>query len=314
MNGLLSYFNKNPILVNEFRLRMRGKRAFLVLAGHLILLSSIVLLIYFAVYEDTQSYSSYYAGSFQRALEASSNAGKAIFYSTSMILLMFVSIVAPAFTAGALVGEKERQTYDLLSITTLSARAIVLGKLNAILTFVLLLILATLPFLTMAYFFGGVAIGEVLVAVLVLFITALLFSTVGIFVSSFARSTTTANLTTYAIVVPILFGIPFFAFIFGILSSGIFLDSFLSDNPPVVLAALITYVIAFFLSINPISMAITSEIFLTETGKYFFTVERFFDYDFPIIAPWIIYVIFGLAVSMVLILITIRRVGRVSQT
>ncbi|MEM7031054.1 MAG: ABC transporter permease subunit, partial [Chloroflexota bacterium] len=250
---------ENPILINELRLRMRGKRAFLVLAAHLILLSAIVFLVYLAVYEDTQSYGRYsYAGNFQRALEASSNAGQAIFYGTSMLLLLFVSIIAPAFTAGALVGEKERQTYDLLTITTLSARAIVAGKLYAIMTFLTLLIMATLPILTMAYFFGGVTIGEVLISILVLIITALVFSSIGLFVSSFARSTTAANLTTYAIVIPLLLGVPFFVFVFGILSSGIFLDGFLTDDPPLLMAAVITYVAFFFLSINPLSMAVTS--------------------------------------------------------
>jgi len=314
MNRLLVSFRDNPVLVNELRIRMRGKRAFLILAGHLILLSAIVFFIYFAVHEDAQSYGRYsYGGNFQRVLEASSNAGKAIFYGTALLLLIFVSIIAPAFTAGALVGEKERQTYDLLTITTLPSRAIIWGKLNAILTFIILLIMATLPILTMAYFFGGVAIGEVLIAVLVLLVTAFIFSALGLFVSSFARSTTTANLTTYAIVLPLLLGVPFLVFVIGILSSGIFLDNLISDDPPLLVAAFLTYLISFLLSINPLSMAVTSEVFLSETGSYFFSVEQFFDYDFPIIAPWIIYVIFGLTLSFIFVQAAIYRVGRVSQ-
>jgi hypothetical protein len=40
----------------------------LILAGHLLLLSALVVLIYIAIYEDTQNYSSYaYGGGFQRA-------------------------------------------------------------------------------------------------------------------------------------------------------------------------------------------------------------------------------------------------------
>ena len=313
MNALMTYLSKNPVLTNELRIRMRGKRAYLVLAGHLLLLSALVVLIYIAVYEDTQNYSRYaYGGGFQRALEASATAGRAIFYGTSLLLLIFVSIIAPAFTAGALVGEKERQTYDLLTITTLSARSIVVGKLNAIMTFIILLIMATLPILSMAYFFGGVAIGEVLISVLVLLVTAAVFSALGLFVSSFARTTTTANLITYAIVLPLLLGVPFLFFVIGILSSGVFFDTLITDDPPLVLALILTYALGFLLSINPLSMAVTSQLFLTETGNYFFAIERFFNYDLPIVSPWIVYTVVGLLAALFLFYATVRRVNRVS--
>lgn len=315
MNKLTTFFRSNPVLINELRIRMRGKRAFLILAGHLILISTVVFLIYFAIYEDAQSYSRFsYNSNFQRSLEASATAGKSIFYGTVLMLLIFVSIMAPAFTAGALVGEKERQTYDLLTITTLSPWSIVMGKLNAIMTFIILLIMATLPILTMAYFFGGVAIGQVLIAVLILLLTALVFSALGLFVSSFARSTTTANLITYATVIPMLIGVPFIVFLITILSSGIFFDNLLSDNPPLILAAILTYLMAFLLSINPLSMAIASEIFIGQTGNYFFSVERFFDVDLPIIAPWIVYVVFSLVTSFILIQAAVRRVSQTSPT
>ena len=316
MNALLTYLRKNPILTNELRVRMRGKRAYLVLAGHLLLLGAVVFLIYLAVYEEAQSFSRYgYGGSFQRSLQAATTAGKAIFYGTIILLLIFISVIAPAFTAGSLVGEKERQTYELLTITTLPARSIVLGKLNAIMTFLVLLILATLPILSMAYFFGGVAIGEVLIAVLVLIITALVFSTMGLYISSFARSTTTANLITYAVVIPLLLGVPFLVFLVGVLSSGIFFDELLNGGePPILMAAIITYILAFLLSINPLSMAVTSQLFIEGTGHYFFSVETFFDFDFFIIAPWIVYVVFGLLTSLVLVKLAVRRVDRVSLT
>ncbi|MFQ5577372.1 MAG: hypothetical protein ACE5G8_10345, partial [Anaerolineae bacterium] len=67
-------------------------------------------------------------------------------------------------------------------------------------------------------------------------------------------------------------------------------------------------------SINPLSMAVTSEIFIQETGNYFFSVERFFDHRFPIIAPWIIYVVFCLVLSLIFVRAAIYRVGRVSKT
>ncbi|OQY29638.1 MAG: hypothetical protein B6243_11050, partial [Anaerolineaceae bacterium 4572_5.2] len=181
-------------------------------------------IIYLTIYEQTQTYNLYYGGyggGFQQKLEASSTLGKSIFYGVVFLLLFIVSLVGPAFSSGAIVSEKDRQTYDLLVITALSAKEIVTGKLNAILIFMGLLILATLPFQGMAYFFGGVAFGEVIISTLVLLLTALLFCSLGLFVSSFARSTTIANMINYAAVIPLLLGVPFFTFLIGVLSSGV---------------------------------------------------------------------------------------------
>jgi len=313
MNNLFTTWRNNPVIVNELRSRMRGRRAFLILAAHLFLLSGLTFIIYISIYEQSQMYSGYYyGGGFQRMLEASSNLGKGIFYSTTFLLLFIVSLVGPAFTAGAIVSEKDRQTYDLLVITALSPKDIVMGKLNAILIFMGLLILATLPFQSMAYFFGGVAFSEILISTLVLLLTTLLFCSLGLFVSSFARSTTIANMINYAAVVPLLLGVPFFAFLTAILSGGYIFERLFGD-PPFIVAALLTYGILFFLSINPLSMAFTSEIFVQETGSYFFSVENFFDFNLPIIAPWVIYVVFSLVVSFILIRAAIYRVGRVSR-
>ncbi len=313
MANLFATWKNNPVIINELRSRMRGRRAFLILAAHLIVLGGLIFTIYMAVYQDTQTYNRYYySGSFQRILEASATLGKAVFYGTDLLLLFVVSLVGPAFAAGAIASEKERQTFDLLTITALSPRAIVMGKLNAILVFMGLLILATLPFQSMAYFFGGVAFPEIVIATLILLLTALLFCSMGIFVSSFARSTTIANMINYAAVVPMLLGVPFFVVLIGVLSSGAFFDR-LFDTPPFIIAALLTYIILFFLSINPFSMAVASEIFLQETGHYIFSVERFFNVNIPIIAPWVIYVVFAVVMSYIFIRAAISRVERVPK-
>ncbi len=300
----------NPVLINELRARMRGRRTFILLGVYLLVLSGLLFTIYISIYQDTQT--SYYSGGLQRMLEASSNLGKAVFFGTNILLLLGVTLVSPAYTASAIVSEKERQTYDLLVITALSARKIVLGKLNAILVFLGLLILATLPFQTMAFVFGGVAFTDILLATLLLMLSALLYSSLGLFVSSIARTTTVANMINYAIVVPLLLGVPFLMFLVGVASAGAVFNWL--EQPPFVVAILLTYSILFFISINPVSMAIASAIFLHETGNYFFSVETFFQNSVPLPAPWLVFVVFSLVASYILIEATITRVDRVART
>ncbi len=302
----------NPVLINELRSRMRGRRTFWVLGVYLLLLSGLMFTIYVTVYQDAVASSYYYVGQFQRSLEAASTLGKAIFYGTNLLLLFGVTLVAPAFTASAIVSEKERQTFDLLLITALPAREIVLGKLNAVLVFIGVLILATLPFQSMAYFFGGVAFGDILLAILLLLLTTLLFCSWGLFVSSFARTVTIANMINYVAIVPMLLGVPFMLFFVGVVSAGAAFSIF--QHPPFLVAVALTYFILFFVSINPVSMGIASAIFVQETGNYAFSTEQFFNQSIPIISPWVVFVVFALVMSYILIKSTISRVARVPKT
>ncbi len=298
----------NPILLNELRIRMRGRRTFMVLAAHLFMLSGLVLLIYGIIYQDTESYNYYDAG-YQRTLEASANLGKAVFYSSIMLLLFIICLIGPAFSAGTLVGEKERQTYDLLIITGLPARQIVLGKLRAVLIFMGLLILAALPFQTMAYFFGGITLSEILIAVLILYLTTLLFCSLGICVSSFARSTTQANMLNYAVIIPLLLGVPLLVFVMSVFS---LTDPFLFDDPSPFMTGLLVYLGLVLLSLNPLSMAVTSEIFFLETDSYIFSMEQVAgQYTFPLLAPWLIYVVFAFSLSFIFIRLAVHRIDQV---
>ena len=113
--------------------------------------------------------------------------GQTIFYTIFVLQLFLVGITTPGLTASAIAAEREHQTYDLLRTTLLSERALVLGKLLASVSFALLLIFASLPFQTIAFIFGGVAPGEVLLSVLILVLTAFAFGAIGLFFSSMIR-------------------------------------------------------------------------------------------------------------------------------
>jgi hypothetical protein len=105
-------------------------------------------------------------------------------------------------------------------------------------------------------------------------------------------------------------GLPFFIVLFGFLSAGVFIDDFFLSDPPVVVAVVGAYILLLLISINPFSMAVASNIFIVETGNYFFSVERVFNFDIPLIAPWIIYLVVGLLASFFFIQSAIRRVDR----
>ena len=66
-------------------------------------------------------------------------------------------LIIPAFTAGAIAGERERGTYEVLHSSLISPRAIVFSKALASTAFVFILLAATAPITCALYLVGGVA-------------------------------------------------------------------------------------------------------------------------------------------------------------
>ena len=146
------FLTRNPVVLKELRGRMRGPRAFIVLTLYLLLMSGFVALLYLV-----------YIASVNSAVSGNSGqlVGKFVFGAVVGIELLLVCFIAPAFTAGAISGERERQTYDLLRTTLLPAQALVLGKLASALSYMLLLLVAAFPLQSLAFLLGGVGPEEV---------------------------------------------------------------------------------------------------------------------------------------------------------
>ena len=178
----------NPITVKELRGRMRGRRAFVVLTVYLVIMSLFLSLVYLAYASSTGSPFG----------PEPQEAGKVVFATVLAIQGFMVVFVGPAFTAGAVSGEKERQTYDLLRTTLLSARQFVAGKLVSALSYVLLLILAAIPLQSIAFLLGGVSLLELLLSQVVLLVAAVTFALWGLFCSTRMRTTLSATVLTFA--------------------------------------------------------------------------------------------------------------------
>ena len=105
--------------------------------------------------------------------------------------------LAPAMTAGAISLEREKQTLDMLATTPISSLAIVIGKLLSALTYVFILIIASIPLTAMVFVFGGVGPDEVLRGYVVLFVTAIGLGSLGLFISALMQRTQAATVVTF---------------------------------------------------------------------------------------------------------------------
>src|ERR1051326_3950361 len=182
----------NPVLVKEFRTRMRGARAYWVLLVYVLLLTLVVGSTYLNWYMTTT------AGGVSR--QAASSTGRLLFNWLFAFQAGLVALITPAITAGAITIEREPQTYQMLATCGLKPRHIIWGKLMAAVAFVALLLTSSLPLVSLSFLLGGVAPGEVFGTSLSLALSAFVFGPLGILCSASIRATAAATVATYAAV------------------------------------------------------------------------------------------------------------------
>ena len=290
---------ENPVTIKELRSRMRGRRAFAVLTVYLIVMSLFVLLVYAAF----ASSSSGPSGPNAR------DVGKAIFVAVIGVQGFLVVFVGPSFTAGAISGEKERQTFDLLRTTLLHANRFVMGKLLSSLSYVYLLIFAAIPLQSLAFLLGGVSFGELIISQLILAVAAVSFALWGLFCSSGMKSTLGASVVTFAGALFITLGTPMLAGFFTAILAPIFaISSAMSWVSEVVLA----YLLLGLAATNLPATMIVSEVFLIEEGALFMWDTTMSGQTVYLFSPWPLFIVVYSLLAFFLYWLTVRNVKRIS--
>ncbi|MDO4296345.1 MAG: ABC transporter permease [bacterium] len=126
-------------------------------------------------------------------------------YSSFLELYIFVAAIEfililflmPSITASGISGERERQTLDLMLTTRMTTGQIVIGKMMAAMQTMLLLMISSLPVLSLVFVYGGIS-GSDLAALLGYFaITALFVGSMGLCFSALCKKTMLASVLTY---------------------------------------------------------------------------------------------------------------------
>ncbi|MTI95270.1 MAG: ABC transporter permease [Firmicutes bacterium] len=177
----------NPLLAKELRLRMRNWRTFLLFTLYLVILGGFGVLNYAAVSNMLR----YGTGDLAQV-------GQTLFVFLAFIQFGLIFFLVPGLTAGALSNERERQTFDLLVCTQLTPFAIVRGKLFSSLSFVFLLIFASLPLYGFVFLLGGVSPTELMILIAIFILTALIYGSFSLLFSSLFKRTITAVIASYA--------------------------------------------------------------------------------------------------------------------
>jgi ABC-type transport system involved in multi-copper enzyme maturation permease subunit len=195
----------NPIVAKEYRGRMRTWRSPIALMVYVLLIGGLGWAI-FAAMAASSAYAPFGFGQ-------PATYGRDLFIALMVFQVVLLAFITPALTAGAISGERERQTIDLLFVTRIPPFAIVWGKLLASMSFVVLLLIISVPIFSLVFLFGGIELDQVLYAFIVTAVTALTFGLVGIAFSSWFKRTLPATVAAYGAAFVLFAG----SFIYGLL-------------------------------------------------------------------------------------------------
>ncbi len=120
-----------------------------------------------------------------------------LYYFVTFGQLVLLLLMVPAVTAGAISGERQRGTLDILLVSAKSPREIILGKLEAGLFAVGLLMVSSLPFYAIVGVYGGVGFLEVIGNLVIFSVLAICYGAIGLAFSSWFKKNQAAMIFTY---------------------------------------------------------------------------------------------------------------------
>ena len=202
----------NPIVAKEYRSRMRTWRSPLAMMVYVALIAGLGYLMF----------SSMVGPSFGPSGQASTY-GQQLFKYLVVFQMILVTFIAPALTAGAISSERERQTIDLLFVTRIAPFSIIWGKLLASMSFVVLLLLLSVPIFSLVFLFGGVELDQVLYCFLITLAAALTLGLLGVAFSTLLRRTLAATVASY---------VTAFVIVFGTLGYGLIFPTLIDQSAP----------------------------------------------------------------------------------
>lgn len=125
-----------------------------------------------------------------------------------LAVLEFIMVIfmMPALTAGSISGERERRTLELMLTTKVTPADIVIGKLMASLSTMLLLIVSSFPILAMVFVYGGVTVRDIGLLLLCYAAAALFVGSMGVCCSALFQKSTFSTVAAYGVLGVIVFG------------------------------------------------------------------------------------------------------------
>ena len=180
----------NPILSFSATRRMRSFKTLMIALAWLLVMLGAALLIMGHLFGTEASINSL-------------RSGVSCYQILIIVQFVLIVLVAPAMTSGAIAGERERQTLELLLVTNTRSFRIVWGKAMESFAMLALLTVCGLPVMCLTLIAGAVTLPQILAGELFLLVMAFAAVCVGVLSSAIAKSTVGSSILSYVILLAI---------------------------------------------------------------------------------------------------------------
>ncbi len=329
-SGLWQATRSNPIVLKELRGRMRGWRGVFNLSFYTIVLGLFGLLSYVLAYNSRNNdYYTYYsnglgsvAGNNNLVIKqmnsygyGSADIGNQLLLALIIAEIILVVFLSPAFTVGTIASEKERQTYDILITTLLRPRDIVLGKLFSSQAYLILMIVASLPVLSIIFLVGGISLSQLFIGFLVCLMSSLMMGAISIYWSAASRTAGRAFRSVFFIMLILFAAIPAMGLMLESLVRTSYYNSGAGFANPYITPAWLQVFNSTTLAFNPVAALITSYTQLSSHSTNSFTYN-YFQNSYGVAQnnglvlpmPWVTFTIIAFFSSLLFIWLATRRV------
>lgn len=226
----------NPVLRNESKLSVRTPRFSLMILIYIVVLSVGTLIFY-------NSYSSdvYVSG-------INPQSAVTLYITLAIIQAILLMFIVPSLTATSICSEREKQTLDILLSTRLSPLQIIFGKLSASSLKVIMLIVCTIPLYSICGLIGGVKLSNILILVGSFIISTIFVGSIGVFISTYSKTSKAATSLTYALVLFIFAGTIVIAYI--IVMINLYKSGYNVNTPDIPIIAYLSPATGFFVMLS----------------------------------------------------------------
>ena len=268
---------ENPVLQKELKLRFRYFKS---VTGLIVYLITLLIFVggYLLVALELNNVS-----------QLSPDDSFGLFIMLSIIQMGLVLFITPGLTAGAISTEREKQTLNMLLMTTQSSLQIVVGKLTSSIAYLGLLLIAGLPLYSVVFLFGGVSPMQLVTIFIFYFVTMVAIGSIGIYFSIVLKRTITAMITTYGTMI-FLSAVTAFFFIITVMVSD--LTAVYGGGSEIPLAY-------FWAAINPGALVLT--ILSTDMGT---ALEELTGIGIPV---WVTYLIFYIGITVLMVFLSAKK-------
>ena len=127
-------------------------------------------------------------------------------------LFILICFMIPGISGACVSTEREKHTLDFLLTTYLSPGKIIRGKLEACLGVTFFISFSALPILSLIMIFGGISILDLFCLVLILIVSSIFITSIGIFCSTVLKKMVTSVSVSYGIIFMLTVGTVLFLF------------------------------------------------------------------------------------------------------